>query len=177
VNGQLDRKWAGPGAVVEGVPRVQASKLVAHKDEFIDVTALKDEDLIRRAARAKADVEDRKRVNRSKTMSGGVLLEYASDEELMAEVERRQLRADTIAAAPPDRPAPAGGSLNPRPRRDSKEIGDKISRALEAIVARQNPNDLDRAGVPKKEAVEELVGQPITDDEFLAVIGDVAEFT
>jgi hypothetical protein len=39
-NARPDRTWAGAGSVVHGIPSVQASKLLVHDDEFIDVTAL-----------------------------------------------------------------------------------------------------------------------------------------
>lgn len=166
----LNRVWHGPGTVVDGIPPVQASKLLQHPDEFVDVTDLTEEQLAARSARAIAEAEEKRRLARSPGAAavGGVLLEYATEEQIIAELERRK-RLDVLRQqAPADKPSQEEGAPQ---RRDALFVKDKINEAIDKILQEGDSSMLDDAGVPTREAVQEIVGFPISADEYADAIG------
>lgn len=173
VNGNITRRWQGAGDIVDEIPKLQGAKLVAHKDEFIDVTVLDEKARIARAGKAKADVDALMRKVRSGNTSGGTLLSYATDEDLEAEFERR--RAEKKAAKggePADKKAKAASGTATAPgMREGKEAVEKIRIALEAVVTRQSADDVDKEGKIKKSAVEEVLGFPVSDAAFAEAMG------
>ncbi len=183
-NGQPNRVWSGTGSIVEGIPPTQAAALVAHRDEFIDVTGFDTEALQKRAQQAIAEAGERRRQSRSgmRGSGGGVLLEYASEEQLLEELDKRRasrsLLADTTVHAPPKSDAQVTNEqLTDKQRSDKAFLADKVPIAIEAVYqkAADNPDLLDEEGVPTKLAVEEELGFQLTEDDFNEAVGKSAD--
>jgi hypothetical protein len=169
-NGVMERKWPGPGTVVDRISNAQAEKLLNHPDEFVDVTGKSDEEIQRLASAAVAKVAERKRKGRASTHSGGVLLEFCSDDELLAEVARRKLQAGAIDAAP-ETPAPkVAEGPSTHDLHDAQVIEEKVAHAMEVIVERDNPDDFDENGRPTLDAIVGVIGFSISEDEYLRAL-------
>jgi hypothetical protein len=178
VNGVAERKWHGPGTVVTGISAAQADKLVAHKEEFLDVTAYTEKDIATRAARARADSEERvRRAHRPAPGSPGIMLEYATDEQLAAEVKRRAELAGIQATPDPKHVRPKkpgqGNKEKPETPKDQASITEAVERAIGVLLERNNPDDFQN-GIPRKEAVEAVIDFSLTDTEYEIALGSKA---
>lgn len=174
VNGVVTRKWMGPGSVVTGITPVQADKLIQHADEFVDVTALGDKELLARAAKARADSEAKKRaLHQPDGGPGQVLLEYATDEQIAAEIKRRQDYIGIQKSAPAD-PKPKDSKKNPKgnpkAERDQKNINEQVEMAVGKLLEKNNPDDF-KDGMPTLEAVVGVIGFSISEDEYAIALG------
>lgn len=172
-NKRPDRVWNGAGDIVDGISQVQAEKLLQHKDEFVNVTGFTAEQRIARAQKARIEAEEKRRSLRVVGKAGAVLLEHATDEQLLKELERRKLSREIKQAAPQELPP----MERPTSRRDESSqqfVTEKVLEALDVILERGNPDDLDRDGMPTKSAVEDVIGFSISDAEFAAALGPKA---
>ena len=179
-NQQPDRVWPGTGTTVADIPVTQAAKLTSHKDEFIDVSGWTDEQIRDRAQQALADCADKKRkahaIGRETARAGGILLEYATDEQIQDELERRRQRANLAqqTVRPVKEPTPAERNLNELTERDRKDetfLKARVAEALEAIMAKNDPSLLDEEGLPTRSVMEEELGFPLTDDDYAMALG------
>jgi len=174
-NGVVTRKWAGAGAVVAGISPMQADKLLMHKDEFVDVTALTDKELLARAAKARADSQAHVRsLHRQPPGDTSILLEFASDEQIAAEIKRREKIAGIQKAAPAD-PKPSKNSAknpkgSPRDERDQKNINEQVELAVGKLLEKNSPDDF-KNGVPTLEAVIGVIGFSISESEYAIALG------
>jgi hypothetical protein len=177
VNQNMNRVWAGTGTICDIIPPTQAANLVAHKDEFIDVSSFTPEDLQIRAQQAISDAKEKLRNARAlgaakkSGASSALLLEFATDEQLAEEVQRRQQRA-TLASQvikSSSEPTPAEKNLRQltdKQRQDSDFLSERIPQAIEDVIAKNKPELMDDNGLPKKDAIEEVIGFSITEADY-----------
>jgi hypothetical protein len=171
VNGVAERKWHGPGAVVTGISPMQADKLCSYKEEFLDVTPLTEKEVAARAAKARADSEDRvRKLHRSSGPTGAVMLEYATDEQIQAELARRRKVAGIQEAAPADPKPPKGKATGKEKSKSQKAITEAVEEALGKLLEKNNADDF-KDGIPTKVAVERELGFSLTDDEYSIALG------
>lgn len=175
-NGRPDRVWHGPGSVVEGIPFVEAVNLVRHADEWLDVTDLNDQDRVKKAQAVVADSSERLRKLRNPPGSTAARdgLGAASDDELMAELERRKANQQKVAAAsniePPTQPTEES-------RGTAEVLRQKIMDAAEAVATEAAEKGaggaemLDEDGIPKLSYVVERMGISVTAEEYRLALG------
>jgi hypothetical protein len=178
VNGIPERKWNGPGGVATGISQMQADKLCAHKEEFLDVTGMTEKEVLLRASKARADSEERvRKLHRSTGPEGAVMLEYATDEQLQAEIDRRRKMRGIQDAAPPDPVVGKnkGGSKKPATEKSKsqKMLTEAVEETLGKLLDKNDPDDF-KDGIPTKVAVERELGFQLTDDEFAISLGSKA---
>lgn len=175
--GYLTRVWHGTGAVVTGISEPQAAALCRHPDEYVDVTDLDAQQLAARAAQAKQDViEARRRALNHGTTPQGRLMDYASDEELEAELLRRRKAKLDALGQPAQSMQDDTKRVDPNQgaKRNAPQLAERVAQAIEEIATRGNADDLDDGGVPKRAAVEAIIGMTLTEDEYREALGDTA---
>lgn len=175
-NNNLNRVWTGTGTIVRDIPVVQSANLVAHPDEFIDVTSFNDEELKARAQKAIADCEERFRNARAlgaakkNGQGSGVLLEFATDEQIQEEIERRKerynLSEQTVKEADVSEVTENLQETTEKQRSDQAFLNEKIPEAIEAVLSAGDTALLDDEGLPTKVAIEEELGFSITDHDY-----------
>lgn len=171
-NGRPDREWHGPGSVVADIPTIQASKLLLHSKEWEDVSKLVEVDLTKRAAAAKAHSEERVRASRQGNGSAAVNVRAIPTDILKAELDRRLgAQADIDAGEGVEgrsdiETQPKTEGANARAS-DERFVIEKILESVETIMEREgNDDSLDESGLPTLEAVQEVVGFSLNQDEY-----------
>lgn len=173
-NGRPDRVWHGPGTIVDGIPTVQAANLLRHPTEWCDVTGLSPEDRVTKAQAVMAESKETRRALQNPPDSDNRGLGGVSDDELLAELQRRQEAADQIDAgqqinAPTQ--APVDDADAPADKGEAKNL---ILEAIEAVGARAEAGEedlLDDEGMPTLVAVQEQAGFSISEDELRDALG------
>lgn len=174
------RVWEGLGAVVEVTP-LEAQKLKAHPDVWMDVTNIDEK------ARTKIveKIQDQMRAAR-RAHQTNVLLKDASVQEIEDELYRRKHGAERPASVKaqrsppgPDRRGDEGnngidGNAAERPGTPAQVV-DAIVTAIRSLDP-DKPEYFDAAtGNPTKEAIENLLHYPISKTELKAGIAAHAE--
>lgn len=174
VNGDLSRVWPGTGTVVDGIQATQALKLIGHADEFRDVTGKNPEELQALAQQAIVAAEEKLRNARavgSQKSNTGTLLEYATEDQLEAQLNKIRgnktlLNATTSGSVQHDDEEQAIVKAKLSQSKDKALLAERIPEAIEAIVGKAEIDLLDENGLPTKSAIEEELGFPLTDDEY-----------
>jgi hypothetical protein len=180
INGMVSRKWRGPGDIIDGISPMQSDKLCAHA-EFEDVTELAEKDPVKLAARvakAKADADEKRRKSRRPETKDGRILEYASDEDIEAELSRRR-KARAIQENPAAQPIAGGAGQKkknskkgkPEKPKEDANLKEAIDEAIASLVGNE---DAFESGVPKREFIEGALGFSITEDEYVDALGGQA---
>lgn len=173
-NNNLKRVWNGPGAVVADIPGSQASNLLNHPDEFIDVTNLDAEQLAKKAAQVRAQSQEEIRsLSRTTGPGGAILLENATEEQLLSQLEKvRGIRGIADVVEPAVISAEKPGVEKPD---DDAFIAEKVEEAMERIAEKGDADDLDENGIPTLEAMNRELTFPITHEEYLRALGEEPE--
>lgn len=178
-NNRPDRVWHGPGDVLGGIPPIQAAALLAHKDEWADVTHLVGAELLREQQAARSHTEERLRVlkNPVDAPNNKRGVAAATDDELEAELERRRVERVKIAgrsqqvatSISQQRPAPAVNT----PDKSREAIIAAVERVMTRIGEKPDLSAelLSEEGVPTFVAVQEEVGYPIHEVEYRVALG------
>ena len=168
------RVWHGLGDVVQ-VPDGEALLLLQHPDIWMDVTVMK-KDEVRTVIEARQE-QFRQQQRRSMKADVRQVLGTLSDDELMAELERRTMTrgraesADKPKPVTPRKPRPAPDSLSQekdqvhRPEKFTDMAADVIG----AIMSLDRETGLDSNGQPYPDKVREKIGYHVTDQEVFTV--------
>lgn len=180
-NGRPDRVWHGPGDTVEGIPPIQAAALCRHSDEWEDVTriATDTKSLVAKAAAVRAEAEDRVRKLKNPVDAPNNLrnVDSFTTEQLKAELARRN-EIDEVAASGPKQKAqePANSGKKGKPKSEPslvKAIQSAVEVVSTKVAAGGEETMLDENGVPTLEAVNEVLGYQITEDEYKHALNEV----
>lgn len=184
VNQNMNRVWTGAGTICEDIPVVQAANLTSHKDEFIDVTGMSPEELELRARQAVNDAEESVRkahaLGRLKSNGGaaGTLVEFATDEELRAELDRRNsqrnLAEQTVQVVKATPAEQTLQELSKKQRADESFLAERIPAAIDDVLGKASAELLDDDGLPLKSAIEESLGFSISEDDYARALDTTA---
>lgn len=168
------RVWHGLGDTVENVPEVESLKLLEHKDIWMDVTNVS-EDAVRKIIEARQE-QFRQQQRRSIKSDMKQMLSTMSDDELMAEMDRRTAvrgRAQKTGKETPRIPSPRHNPQSLANEGDAVERPDNMTDVaadvIGAIMSLDRDTGIDTNGVPYPEKVREKVGYHVTDVEVLAI--------
>lgn len=163
------RIWRGLGQVIGGIPDLEAEKLTAHPDIWMNVTKMN------KAQRTEliAALQEQYRAQARRDREGQIItLDNASDEEIETALRKRRALRGKAADNPIDKKNvgvahPKGTHGNESEIRERPENSDDLgSDIYGALMALDKEKDFDAERKPYLERVNEQLGYSITQKEL-----------